>query len=73
MLTPESSGKYFQRNIKYTDGCRYAVRSFGSLELSQRQCCLQGKISWLTSQNKNITEVERMPMEDSNLPTLHLN
>ena len=35
------------------DGCRYAVRSFGSLELSQRQCCLQGKISFLTSQNKN--------------------
>ena len=27
--------------------------SFGSLELSQRQCCLQGKIFWLTSQNKN--------------------
>ena len=57
MLIPESSGKYFQQNVKYTDGCRYAVmlavRSFGSLELSQRQCCQKGKISWLTSQNKN--------------------
>ena len=52
-LILESSGKYFQRNVKYRDGCRYAVRSFGSLELSQRQCCSQGKISWLTSQNKN--------------------
>ena len=28
-----------------------AVRSFGSLQLSQ--CCLQGKISWLTSYSKN--------------------
>ena len=45
--------KCFQRNIKCTDGCRYAVGSFGSLELSQRQCCLQVKISWLTSQDKN--------------------
>ena len=28
-----------------------AVRSFGSLKLCQ--CCLQGNISWLTSENKN--------------------
>ena len=64
MLAPESSGKYFQQNVKYMDGCRYAVSSFGRLELSQRQCCLQ---------ETRIMEMERMPMEDSNLPTLHLN
>ena len=46
-----------------------AVRSFGSLEPCQ--CCLQGKIFGLTWYNKNYGK--KMLVEESNLPTLHLN
>ena len=48
--TPELS--FIEDNFRGTLNIRMdAVRSFGSLKLCQ--CCLQGKISGLTSSNKS--------------------
>ena len=71
--TPGVKGSYTESSVEDIFSGRLniqmdAVRSFGSLVPCQR--CLQGKISGLTWYNKNYGK--KMPVEESNLPTLHL-